>query len=75
MPLVSVKVIKGVFDTQQKQQMIGSLTEAMVDIEGEALRGVTMVTIEEVEGGDWGIGGQPMQASDVRQMQSSGLTP
>lgn len=75
MPLVSVKVIKGVFDTQQKQQMIGSLTEAMVDIEGEALRGVTMVTIEEVEGGDWGIGGQPMQASDVRQMQAGGLTP
>lgn len=74
MPLVSVKVIKGVFDTQQKQQMIGSLTEAMVDIEGEALRGVTMVTIEEVEGGDWGIGGQPMQASDVRQMQAGGLT-
>ena len=75
MPLVSVKVIKGVFDTQQKQQMISSLTEAMVDIEGEALRGVTMVTIEEVEGGDWGIGGQPMEASDVRQMQASGLTP
>lgn len=75
MPLVSVKVIKGVFDTQQKQQMIGSLTEAMVEIEGEALRGVTMVTIEEVEGGDWGIGGQPMEASDVRQMQAGGLTP
>jgi 4-oxalocrotonate tautomerase len=73
MPLVSVKVIKGVFDAQQKQQMIGSLTEAMVDIEGEALRGVTMVTIEEVEGGDWGIGGQSMQASDVRQMQADGV--
>lgn len=74
MPLVSVKVIKGVFDAQQKQQMIGSLTEAMVDIEGEALRGVTMVTIEEIESGDWGIGGQPMQASDVRQMQAEGST-
>lgn len=72
MPLVNVKVIKGVFDTEQKQKMIGSLTEAMVEIEGEALRGVTMVTIEEVQGGDWGIGGQPMHASDVRQLQNGG---
>ncbi len=70
MPLVNVKVIKGVFDTDQKRQMIGRLTDAMVDIEGEGLRGVTMVTIEEVEGGDWGIGGQAMQASDVRQLQA-----
>lgn len=72
MPLVNVKVIKGVFDTDQKRRMIGDLTDAMVDIEGEALRGVTMVTIDEVEGGDWGIGGQPMQASDVRQLQAEG---
>lgn len=72
MPLVNVKVIKGVFDTDQKRQMIGRLTDAMVDIEGEGLRGVTMVTIEEVEGGDWGIGGQAMQASDVRQLQAGG---
>lgn len=72
MPLVNVKVIKGVFDSQQKQQMIGRLTDAMVAIEGEALRGVTWVTIEEVEGGDWGIGGQALQASDVRQLQAGG---
>lgn len=72
MPLVNVKVIKGVFDTEQKQTMISKLTDAMVDIEGEGLRGVTWVTIEEVEGGDWGIGGQALQASDVRQLQNGG---
>jgi 4-oxalocrotonate tautomerase len=54
---VQVKIIKGVFDTGQKQDMISQLTETMVGIEGEALRGVTWVTIEEVESGDWGIGG------------------
>jgi 4-oxalocrotonate tautomerase len=72
MPLVNVKVIKGVFDTDQKQQMIGKLTDAMVEVEGENLRGVTWVTIEEVEGGDWGIGGQPLRAADVRQLQNGG---
>jgi 4-oxalocrotonate tautomerase len=75
MPLVNVKLIKGVFDREQKHEMITRLTDAMVAIEGEGLRGVTWVTIEEVEGGDWGIGGQPLQASDVKQLQGSRATP
>jgi 4-oxalocrotonate tautomerase len=74
MPLVNVKLIKGVFDREQKHEMITRLTDAMVAIEGEGLRGVTWVTIEEVEGCDWGIGGQPLQASDVKQLQGSRAT-
>ncbi len=31
----------------------------MVEIEGESMRPVTWVTVEEVESGDWGIGGKP----------------
>jgi 4-oxalocrotonate tautomerase len=69
MPLVQVKVIKGVFDTSQKQDMISQLTETMVGIEGEALRGVTWVTIEEVESGDWGIGGNAITAQYVKDLQ------
>jgi len=68
MPLVSVKVIKGVFDTEQKQDMISRVTDAMVSIEGEALRELTFVTVEEVESGDWGIGGQPLTTSDVKAL-------
>ena len=69
MPLVQVKVIKGVFDSSQKQDMISQLTETMVSIEGEALRGVTWVTIEEVESGDWGIGGNAITAQYVKDLQ------
>jgi len=69
MPFVEVKVIKGVFDTEQKQEMISQLTETMVGIEGEALRGVTFVTIDEVESGDWGIGGQAITAEYVKSLQ------
>jgi 4-oxalocrotonate tautomerase len=29
---------------------------------------VTWVKINEVEGGDWAIGGQALQAADVRKM-------
>jgi 4-oxalocrotonate tautomerase len=68
-PLVQVKVIKGVFDSSQKQDMISQHTETMVRIEGEALRGVTWVTIDEVESGDWGIGGNAITAQYVKDLQ------
>ena len=58
MPLIEVRLIKGVFTEQQKGQMIEKLTDAMVSIEGEKLREVTWVTIEEVPSGEWGIGGK-----------------
>ena len=58
MPLVNVKVIEGVFSDEQKREMSHRLTDTMVAIEGEAMRGVTWVIVEEVQSGDWGIGGR-----------------
>ena len=52
--------------------MIRQLTETMVSIEGENLRPVTWVVIEEVKGGDWGIGGKALKASDVKAIISRG---
>ncbi len=59
------------FDSTQKQEMIAKLTETMVGIEGEALRGVTWVTIDEVESGDWGIGGNAITAEYVKSLQGA----
>ncbi len=69
MPLVNVKLIEGVFSTEQKQEIVRRLTDTMVDIEGENMRQVTWVVVEEVKSGDWGIGGQPLQTSDVKALQ------
>ena len=68
MPLVNVKIIEGVFDDSQKREMIEKLTETMVEIEGENMRGVTWVVLEEVRSGDWGIGGQALTTGDVRAL-------
>jgi 4-oxalocrotonate tautomerase len=70
MPLVQVRLIKGVFTEQQKSRMIEKLTDAMVSIEGENLRGVTWVTIEEVPSGEWGIGGKAMTTEAVKALAS-----
>lgn len=69
MPLVSVQVIENVFTDEQKKEMIKKITDTMVSIEGENLRELTWVKIEEVKEGNWGIGGNPLQASDVLALQ------
>jgi len=68
MPLIQVHTIKGVFTPEMKKEVIERLTDAMVAIEGENLRGVTWVTVNEVESGDWGIGGQPLTADYVKAL-------
>lgn len=71
MPIVNIKLIDGVFTPQQKRKMIENLTGAMVKIEGENMRNVTMVYIDEVKQGDWGISGKCMSAGDVHALQSA----
>jgi 4-oxalocrotonate tautomerase len=68
MPLIQVRVIKDVFSKEQKSQIINKLTDAMVSIEGESMRGVTWCVVEEVESGDWGIGGKALTTADVHAL-------
>ena len=70
MPLVNIDVIKDVFTPAQKRELIERVTEAMIAVEGEAMRPVTWVRIQEVEQGDWAIGGQLLGAADVHAMAS-----
>lgn len=72
MPLVDIHLIEGVFDKSQKQAMIRKVTDAMVEIEGEAMRGVTWVRVYEVASGEWGIGGTAVTAADVKAIQGQG---
>jgi 4-oxalocrotonate tautomerase len=68
MPLIQVRLIENVFSAKQKNEIIEKLTDAMVSIEGENMRGVTLVTIEEVRSGDWGIGGKAMTTEAVKAL-------
>jgi 4-oxalocrotonate tautomerase len=72
MPLVDIQLIEGVFDRDQKQKMITKVTDAMVEIEGEAMRGVTWVRVHEVASGEWGIGGKALTTADVKALQKQG---
>ena len=68
MPLIDIQLIKGVFTPEQKKRTIEKVTDAMVSVEGEAMRPVTWVRVQEIESGEWAIGGNPLTAADVKQM-------
>lgn len=70
MPLVTIDVIKNVFTPQQKEDLIEKVTKAMIEVEGESMRPVTWVRIQEFEQGDWAIGGKRLKAADVHQMSA-----
>ena len=66
MPIINVTLIEDVFTPDQKREIIERLTDAMVSIEGENLRPVTWVVVEEVASGDMGVGGKQLSTEDVK---------
>lgn len=68
MPFVNVKVIENVFTEDQKQEILSRVTDALVAVEGEAMRGVTWVVIDEVKSGDWAIGGKSLSTRAVHEI-------
>jgi 4-oxalocrotonate tautomerase len=70
MPLVSIKALAGVFSSSQKAELIKRVTDAVVAVEGERMRPLTWVIVEEVVEGEWGIGGQGVTVSGVLAVQA-----
>jgi 4-oxalocrotonate tautomerase len=70
MPLVHVTVIEGVFSATQKRQIVEGVTEALVAVEGEDMRGVTWVIVDEVASGGLGVGGRVLTAESMKATTS-----
>ncbi len=73
MPLIQVKVIEGVFSEEQRREMIERLTDTMVSIEGEKMRDLTAVVVEEVKSGNWGVGGKALTTAGVKELAASSV--
>ncbi len=59
MPLIEVKALEHRFEDQDKaEQLIARLTDAMVEVYGEAAREQTWVILTGVPKTKWGFGGQ-----------------
>lgn len=68
MPLVQITGVAGYLTLEQKQDLIRLVTDAVVAVEGEGLRPVTWVTIQDVPTGAWGVGGQAVTAEALRDL-------
>ena len=47
MPFIDIKVIEGVFTVEEKREMVERVSEAVIAVEGEALRPLTHTAITE----------------------------
>ncbi len=68
MPLAQIKGISGCLSIAQKQEVIRRVTDAIVAVEGEGMRPVTWVIIEDVNSGEWGVAGVPVTTETIRDM-------
>lgn len=68
-PLVDIKLIEGVLSEEEIKKLIKDVTDVVVSFMGEDLRSYTLVVVQEVNSGSWGVGGQAIGLEEVRAMQ------
>jgi 4-oxalocrotonate tautomerase len=61
-PIITVKVIKGVVLTsdEQKRDLLKKMTDTFISVVGDVARPYTYCIIEETPVYEWSIGGQPL---------------
>jgi len=71
MPLVTVKVFKDELTENQSAELIQKITNSVAEVTNEKLREATWVVIEEINDGQWGVGGNALSLDDVKKMMAS----
>jgi 4-oxalocrotonate tautomerase len=61
MPFANLKIPAGTVTAEQKQDLVEQVTTMYTNLFGEQARPNTMVLVDEVAGGGWGIGGEVLR--------------
>lgn len=69
MPFANLKVPAGTLSAAQKQQLVQRATDLYAEIFGERARPTTLVLVEEVPDGGWGIGGDVLTLAALQGEQ------
>jgi len=72
MPFANFKVPAGTLDAEQKEKIIHRTTDLYVEIYGERARGGTMVLVEEVADGGWGIADHVLTLAALQETDGGG---
>jgi 4-oxalocrotonate tautomerase len=67
MPFANFKVPAGSLTAQQKETIVHRATQLYVDFYGERARATTLILVEEVPDGGWGIGDNVLTLAMIQQ--------
>jgi 4-oxalocrotonate tautomerase len=66
MPFANFKVPAGTLTPEQKERIVTRTTDLYAEIYGDRARATTMVLVEEVADGGWGIGGDVLTLAKLQ---------
>ncbi|MDD9907777.1 MAG: tautomerase family protein [Rhodospirillaceae bacterium] len=72
MPSIDIQVLEGVFNADEKAEIIRKVTDAFGDVAGQTIKNGTSVRIHEVQSGSWGYAGNVLTTEIAKEMRSRG---
>lgn len=66
MPFANLKIPAGSVTAEQKRELVEGVTKLYTDLWGEGARANTMVLVDEVVDGGWGIGGDVLTLATLQ---------
>ncbi|MFI6575519.1 tautomerase family protein [Nocardiopsis sp. NPDC050513] len=70
MPFANFKVPAGTITAEQKEKIITRTTDLYAEIYGEQARPTTVVLVDEVVDGGWGVAGNVLTLAKIQAMAS-----
>jgi 4-oxalocrotonate tautomerase len=67
MPFANLKVPAGTLTNEQKQELVTKVTDMYAATFGDAVRDNTMVLVDEVVDGGWGLRGEVLTLAKLQQ--------
>lgn len=75
MPFANFKVPTGTLTAEQKETIVHRTTDLYAELYGERARANTMVLVEEVHDGGWGIGDEVLTLAKLQGNSSADDEP
>ena len=75
MPLIRATLVENAITPEQKQELITRVTDAVLSVYGEAMRPHTLVLIDEIKSGQYGVGGHGYTTQEVRAAMAAEPAP
>lgn len=71
MPFANLKVPAGTLSAEQKEVLVQKVTDLYAETFGDAVRDNTMVLVDEVVDGGWGIRGEVLTLAKINAFASA----